>query len=384
VNVNGSATYLPPLVVSLLLAAASSPAEDKQAAITLYKQAVELAKEEKYEVAIALFEEALEKGAPPLTHYNIGKCHESLGDLEQAVASYRRYLDSPDATDVEEVQETIAALEATPSEVTFTTEPEGARVSKLHPDGTEQELGETPLSVTAEAGSHVYVVSLAGHESKKVSVEAGLGKHRDVELELEPVEQRPPELDGGIRPGGPGPFLELGGGVALHLYEDLVSANGDVSLGGGWRFSEGLGAGFALGVRVDLRPYALDAVDTAGDRLTRPGLFATVLVVPAYQLRLHERLAVELSLPMGLAFLDSIGDLPSGSEVTLLGGRMSGGALTLFDLGVGAALRIAVVEGLYVSVEPVRLQLLFPVTKWLSDRKILADMDFTVRLGWQF
>ncbi len=91
----------------------------------------------------------------------------------------------------------------------------------------------------------------------------------------------------------------------------------------------------------------------------------------------------KMTLPVGLAFLDSTETVPSTATVELLGGTMEGGALTLFDIGFGVSLRIMIVSGLFIAVEPVRIQLLVPTSKWLSGTKVLFDMDFTVRIGFE-
>ena len=69
--------------------------------------------------------------------------------------------------------------------------------------------------------------------------------------------------------------------------------------------------------------------------------------------------------------------------VDLVGGRISNGNVALFDLGAGAALRIKLVSGLYLTVEPVRLHILFPFKTWGTGTRALFDLDITARIGFQ-
>lgn len=356
----------------------------KSKAVTLYQEAVELAKEEKYEAAILLFNEALEAGAPSVTYYNIAKCHESLGDLESAVDNYQAYLESPDATDVQEVQETIETLQATPSDVSIESEPEGVQVTEVLEDGNEEPLGQTPLQLQADAGAHTYRLSMEGYESSEVTVEAGLGKEQAVEVQLDEVEP-PPEPEKPEPPGDAlGVAVQVGGGASITAAKDLAQPGGAVTLAAAYRFAHAVETGFAVGLRFDLRPFSLEGTDEGGDAVYYPGLFTAIQAVPAYQFKVHRRLGVELSLPIGLAILNATRTVPSSATLDLVGGTIRGGGLVLFDVGLAAALRIWVVQGLFICAEPVRLHLMVPVTKWLSDNEVVAGVDFSVHVGWEF
>jgi hypothetical protein len=350
-------------------------------AVTIYKQAVDLFQQEKYEAAIELFSSALEHGAPSLTLYNIARCHESLGDLEKAAEYYQLYIEAPDAADIGEVEAHIVELENEPSKVSIVTDPEGVSVSEVLADGSKTTLGTTPLEFEAEAGTHSYVLDMDGFKKKKIKIKTGLGKQRDIDVTLTAVSEepvvvaKPPRETLGL-------VFELGGGLALHIKE-LFQPGGDVSLGVGWRFAHGPATGFAVGLRANVRPYALAADLSSGGSRTYGGLFAAILAVPAFQVKLHERVGLEMTLPLGLAFLDATETIPSTAMVELLGGTLEGGGLTLFDIGFGASVRIMIVSGLFVAVEPLRIQLLVPTSKWLSDTKVLFDMDFTVRIGFE-
>src|SRR2546425_5930425 len=70
--------------------------------------------------ALAKFDQALEEyqkafDAKPLPDflYNIGQCYRNLGDYDQAIFSFKKYLNlKPDAPDKEKVDKLIEELEA--------------------------------------------------------------------------------------------------------------------------------------------------------------------------------------------------------------------------------------------------------------------------------
>ncbi len=91
----------------------------EKGAQVLYQEAVTAARKGEWKKALELFRKSLEKGAPPLAHYNIARCLEELGRFEEAVTSYRKYLEDPSATDREEVENRIKVLLMTPSPVNW-------------------------------------------------------------------------------------------------------------------------------------------------------------------------------------------------------------------------------------------------------------------------
>lgn len=377
---------LPALLAALVLCthAPSIRAEDEQdKAIELYQQAVELAKENRYDDAIPLFEEAFEMGAPPVALYNIARCYESLGKFEMAVDYYQRYVDAPGVEDAEDVKPVIKELKAKPSPITLATEPPEADVSEVMSDTTKNKLGTTPLEFSAKVGSHTYLIEREGYKSKKITLKTGLGKEFDLEIILTEEEKKPGK--GPKKPREPadalGLYFEAGGGAVLHVYKGVdLEAGADVSAGLGWRFAHRSDTGFAVGLRASFRPYRLAAT---GEDRTYMSLITTILAVPAFQLRLHERLSLEASVPLGMGVMTPIDAIPSTTEIALVGGTIEQGGLPLFDVGVGVALRIMIVSGLYVTVEPIHFHVLVPTTKWRGEAKVLTDIDFSARIGFE-
>src|SRR5690606_17432237 len=65
-----------------------------------------------YEGAIVLLRELLRTNDDAVLHYNLGRAHEGIGALEDAIRDYERYLErSPDASDHDEIRQRIASLQ---------------------------------------------------------------------------------------------------------------------------------------------------------------------------------------------------------------------------------------------------------------------------------
>jgi hypothetical protein len=371
--------------LAVVLAAAQDATAQDAKAVEAYQGGVDLAKQGKYAEAIEMFEEAMKLGAPSMALYNIARCYESMGKLDLAVDYYRRYIQAPDAEDVVGVEAKIEELESKPSAVTVTSEPEGAKVHEILGDGTTLELGETPLEFGAKAGEHTYLVSADGFMPTKVKIETGMGKPYPIHVELVAKGQE----DGGGGGGREEPaqypslglFFELGGGVAMHAYRHPgFKVGGDVGLGLGWRFAHGAASGFAVGLRTTFRPYTLVTSSGLDDY---QALFVSILAVPAYQIGLHERVGLEITVPVGIAVLRPTKDIPPWTRVDVVGGSIEGGGLALVDVGAGACIRVMLFSGLYLAVEPVRIHVLVPTSKWENGTKALVDLDVTVRMGFE-
>lgn len=79
--------------------------------------------DQRYREAIDHFEAAYEIAGSPEFLYNIGRCHEELGEGEEAVAHFEQYLRlSPEAEDADEVRARIERLRGGASAEEVTTE----------------------------------------------------------------------------------------------------------------------------------------------------------------------------------------------------------------------------------------------------------------------
>ncbi len=153
-----------------------------------------------YEAAYTGFTEANSLIPSPHALYWVALALDKQDKVEEAVAAYATYLDSPDAAKVGEDKLTEAKarhdeLKAkTIAKVMVNTTPAGAMVTL---DG-EAQPGETPMALELAPGEHKLVVTAAGHIPKEVelTVEAGQTLEETVELmpepEPEPQEAAPP------------------------------------------------------------------------------------------------------------------------------------------------------------------------------------------------
>jgi hypothetical protein len=131
----------------------------------LFQWAQRLYKQARYAEAISKFEEAYALKPHPVIYFNIGKCHEQLGDTAKALRAYRDYLRlSPDASDRETVNDAIANLERRLKEkgvqqLMVFAEPSSAIIEV---DG--KPLGSSPASVELPAGNHKLSVKAPGFD----------------------------------------------------------------------------------------------------------------------------------------------------------------------------------------------------------------------------
>ncbi len=145
-------------------------------------------KEARYADAIAKFEEAYALKPSPVLFYNIGRCHEQLGDVPKALRSYRDYLRmAPDAKDKDTVNDAIANLERRLKEkglqqlLVFADPPSAT----IEVDG--KVLGNSPASVELSAGNHRLVVKAEGFEPADRSFVMQTARATEMTINLRPV-----------------------------------------------------------------------------------------------------------------------------------------------------------------------------------------------------
>ena len=372
-------------VLGLLPARALGQKDDHESeALTLYQKAVALAKDGSWDEALEHFLAASDLGAPAVVHYNIGRCLEALERFEEAAASYERYLQDPSATDVDEVKGKINELRQKPSLVTIDSEPAGAAVLK-HTDEGDVAVGNTPYKTELDAGMHAFILRLPGYEDKIVDVSSGYGSHIQIDSPLEksavPVE--PPQEKGGAKPvvrSAIGLVVEAGGGLTLHMYRNVATAAGGSFL---LDIHKILGHGrlhFAVGAQVSGQPYAMAAA--GGGKYST--MFTDALAFAHLRCRLMNRLVLVAALPLGFSFLSALETIPEEAELKLLGGRLAGGSLPFFSVGISAAVRVDIFRGLHVLLRPLDLMLLVPLKTLYSENKVLPRYSLTVLLGWEF
>jgi len=177
------------------LGAAPAP-DDATRAKEIFKVAQKLYKEARYADAIAKFEEAYQFKPSPVIVYNIGKCHEQLGDVPKAMRAYRDYLRlSPDAKDKDTINDAIANLERRLKEkglqqlLVFADPP----TSLIEVDG--KVLGNSPASVELTAGNHKLTVKADGYETTERAFVMQTARATEMTINLRKVEASTPPLD---------------------------------------------------------------------------------------------------------------------------------------------------------------------------------------------
>jgi tetratricopeptide (TPR) repeat protein len=100
------------LVMVIVSWSASAHADDVERARAHYKAGVSYFDEGQYARALGEFESAARFSPRPELEYNIGRCHEMLGESDLAIARFKRYLElRPNAPDRAEVDERLKRLQ---------------------------------------------------------------------------------------------------------------------------------------------------------------------------------------------------------------------------------------------------------------------------------
>ncbi|WP_267146714.1 PEGA domain-containing protein [Pyxidicoccus xibeiensis] len=192
------------LALALLVTGTSAHAADNRAAARKqFERGTRLYQQARYEEAVSAFEEAYRLRPNGVVHYNLGQCHEKLGNLEKALESYRAYLrDVPQAEDRDTVERLIASLEARAEarrkpQVNIASEPSGA---ELRLDGTA--VGATPWSGPVEAGTHQLELTHPGHAPLRRELEVRSGEPVQLQLALTPEMALTGEVKEQPRPRG--------------------------------------------------------------------------------------------------------------------------------------------------------------------------------------
>jgi hypothetical protein len=107
-----AATAICGLMIALAIAS-PAVAQHSEAARRHFIEGRKFFKQSKFNDAVRSFNAAYKLRPSPLLDYNIGRCHDELGQRGLAIAAFKRYLDArPNATNREEVLDRIAKLEA--------------------------------------------------------------------------------------------------------------------------------------------------------------------------------------------------------------------------------------------------------------------------------
>lgn len=215
----------PPTVVLLLFTLCAAPVEaqpDDREARTHFASGSSYYSQGRYDDALREFTEAFRLASDPnkpLMLFNMAQAQERLGRIEEAVASFRRYLElDPNAEGRAAIEERVRTLTERlgATAIVLTVSEEGAHVFV---DG--HEVGTTPLPgpLTVAPGSHELRVEKDGFQAfrLRVSVDAGRQVEADATLValVGPTSTvTPPVTSARERPGRPLPWI-LGGAAVL-------------------------------------------------------------------------------------------------------------------------------------------------------------------------
>ena len=188
-----------------LIAVVGAPGGPSPAAQQLDKLGKEAYRKERYADAVAAFEGAYLEQPLPKYLYNLGKCHEKLGDLARASHFFERYLDeAPEAEDRDKVQAVAKMLRIrlakTHTRLIVRSEPTGALVKARADGGGADDGGEgtTPFSEWLPFGDYVVTVSAEGRPAarRRVVLRPGAARTLMVDLDADGPDAREAEADG--------------------------------------------------------------------------------------------------------------------------------------------------------------------------------------------
>jgi tetratricopeptide (TPR) repeat protein len=207
-----------------------------------------------YELALERIERAIELSDDAGLVANKGLILEKMGRFKEAAAAFRTYLAAASAggPKAKKAKALLARLEP---EVTITTTPPGATIAI---QGEAAPLGSTPLTKRVAAGTHLFLVNLAGYQKVRKVGRVVPGKGLKLALTLEKTARPPPPSPpaGGV----------TGDGGALKATKEVATASRGQTQAWAW-ISLG-SAALAAGAAGLFYTQGLDAA-TARDAATR-------------------------------------------------------------------------------------------------------------------
>ena len=169
---------------------------EREEALQRYERAAERAEAGDYDAALAEFEEIyrLLEGDPQQVNvlYNIAVCQQELFRYDQAIESYRRYLDDAgeDAARADEVRASLRTLDGLLGTIEVAVDAPGARVWL-----GDRELGAAPGTFRVPAGTHVIEVRAPDRQPGREEVRVAARTTARVELALLPLAEEYRGLD---------------------------------------------------------------------------------------------------------------------------------------------------------------------------------------------
>jgi tetratricopeptide (TPR) repeat protein len=141
-----------------------------------------------FQESLRLFRQAYDTYPHPDLLYRIALCHERLGEDQQAVDYYRKFLEAaPEAEERARVERTIEVIEAriARSEIRVTSQPDGAVV--YIDDEANGPAGTTPTALAIKPGNYQLIVKKDGYEPIRELVTVDPGQSVQVRYQLTPL-----------------------------------------------------------------------------------------------------------------------------------------------------------------------------------------------------
>lgn len=191
----GAAILVPVLASTLASPHLARAADDRAAAKALAATAATLAKQERYQEAIELYEKAYGLDPDPVLLFNIAYLYEKQGKLFEAVRGYELTLDAE--TSAPQRRDTESRLEQlrprAPGRLALDGTPPGARVLV---DG--RSVGVLPTSsLELPAGDHELRVTSDGFLPEGRTVKLVPGRESTLTFALTAAPASPPPVEGG-------------------------------------------------------------------------------------------------------------------------------------------------------------------------------------------
>lgn len=219
---------------------------DPASADALFRQARELMSDGDFQAACPKLVESLRLDPAPGTAVNLGDCMEKLGNLADALQSYRAAMDllQPEDARIAPVSAQIAALQARVPKLRVklgTDIPSGTQVMR---DDVLLGPGSLGVALPANPGSHTVVVTAPGRRTRRYEVSLQEGQIHELAVEAGnadpiPVTVGPPKPALAPRPS-PAPSLDVvegGDGGVVRTAGYVTAAVGVVGLGFGTFFA---------------------------------------------------------------------------------------------------------------------------------------------------
>ena len=177
------------LVLAPLQARAAPSARDERAAKELFARGTTQYRASRFAEALALFRQSFARVHRPNVLFNVARCEEQLGDLEQAYADYARFAEIAEANNprLGEARRKLDELRPkVPVVVRVRTDPPGAEITT---GGAPRILARAPAELRLPAGRHRLRFSLEHHVAQERALELPVGSSAVLDVKLEPLVQ---------------------------------------------------------------------------------------------------------------------------------------------------------------------------------------------------